>query len=246
LSPRKDRPLVTQGISAFHEIANLTRQYRGINGSPFHGPVNYAHNYGPEHERIAQREVCRTVTLSLRVMNAAQSSINLSGQTIGRCSNKLWGKTQESVRLLDSPAVAALGLVERQMGLSREVSLAPERSRLMNLAGGCVNHLSAVPSALRSCHQGPLLWLSWERTELDRIAGCDDLHIAPLRDDGRTHGTPIWIWSVVVNGDLYVRAYHGGNSRWYQAAIRQKAGRVIAAGLEKHVLFEPVNESIDD
>jgi hypothetical protein len=44
-----------------------------------------------------------------------------------------------------------------------------------------------------------------------------------------TYGTPTSIWSVAVDGALYVRAYTGRKSRWYQAAARQKAGRIIAA-----------------
>ena len=34
----------------------------------------------------------------------------------------------------------------------------------------------------------------WEREELAKIATTDDLHISPLRDDGRTYGTSTWIW----------------------------------------------------
>jgi hypothetical protein len=49
--------------------------------------------------------------------------------------------------------------------------------------------------------------------ELDLIAASDDLHVAPFRSDGKTYGTLTWIWSVVVDGDLYVRAYNGTNSR---------------------------------
>ena len=56
---------------------------------------------------------------------------------------------------------------------------------------------------------------AWSRDELQRIAGADDLHIAPFRIDGVTYGTPTWIWSVVVGDALYVRAYNGPNSRWY-------------------------------
>jgi hypothetical protein len=92
--------------------------------------------------------------------------------------------------------------------------------------------------------------MEWLEAELARIATTDDLHISPLRDDGTTYGTPTWIWSVVVNGALYVRAYNGRRSRWYQAAIKQKAGRIIAAGMTIDVGFEPVdgavNEAIDD
>lgn len=81
---------------------------------------------------------------------------------------------------------------------------------------------------------------------VQQIAESDDLHIAPFRGDGITHGTPTWIWSVVVDGQLYVRAYNGRRSRWYQAAITQKAGRVIAAGRTMDVSFEPVDGPIND
>ena len=91
---------------------------------------------------------------------------------------------------------------------------------------------------------------TWQREELDRIAATDDLHIAPFRDDGKTYGTLTWIWSVVVDGALYVRAYSGTQSRWYRSAISQKAGRITVAGMRKEVSFEPVdgaiNQSIDD
>jgi hypothetical protein len=87
---------------------------------------------------------------------------------------------------------------------------------------------------------------TWAKDELNKIAETDDLHISPLREDGKTYGTPTWIWSVVVDGALYVRAYNGKNSRWHQAAIRKKVGRITAAGITKEVSFEPINERIDD
>jgi hypothetical protein len=82
--------------------------------------------------------------------------------------------------------------------------------------------------------------------ELKRMDEADDLHIAPLREDGKTYGTPTWIWAVVVNGDLYVRAYNGVNSKWYKSALQQKAGRIIAAEMTKEVRFEPVQGDIND
>ena len=89
----------------------------------------------------------------------------------------------------------------------------------------------------------------WPPDELQQIASADDLKISPLRDDGLTYGTPTWIWNVAVNGELYVRAYHGQKSRWHQSALRQKAGRIHAVGMVKDVLFEPVeglgNDAID-
>lgn len=76
--------------------------------------------------------------------------------------------------------------------------------------------------------------------ELHNIDKADDLKISPFRADGVTYGTPTWIWEVVVDSDLYVRAYNGKNGRWYQSAIQQKAGRIHAAGMIKDVIFEPV------
>jgi len=87
---------------------------------------------------------------------------------------------------------------------------------------------------------------TWSKDELRKIAETDDLHISPFREDGVTYGTPTWIWSVALDDALYVRAYYGQNSRWYQAAVRQKAGRISAAGLRKEVSFEPVDGPIND
>ena len=87
---------------------------------------------------------------------------------------------------------------------------------------------------------------AWSKKELDKIAETDDLHIAPFRDDGVTYGTPTWIWSVVLDGSLYVRPYNGPASRWYQAALRQKAGRITAAGMKKEVAFEQVDAAVND
>jgi hypothetical protein len=86
----------------------------------------------------------------------------------------------------------------------------------------------------------------WPNDELNRIAETDDLHISPFREDGATYGTPTWIWSVAVDGALYVRPYNGKESRWYRSAVRQKAGRIVAAGMTKEVTFEPVDGPIND
>ncbi|MDX3927835.1 MAG: DUF2255 family protein [Shinella sp.] len=88
--------------------------------------------------------------------------------------------------------------------------------------------------------------MTWSENELRRIAEADDLHIAPFREDGVTYGTPTWIWSVAVGDALYARAYHGQDSRWYKSALQRKAGRIIAAGMTKEVLFEPVDGALND
>lgn len=90
----------------------------------------------------------------------------------------------------------------------------------------------------------------WSKDELRRIAETDDLHVSPFREDGVTYGTPTWIWSVVVDDALYVRAYNGQSSRWYKVAVRQKTGRITATRMTKDVTFEPadgpINDRIDD
>jgi hypothetical protein len=98
--------------------------------------------------------------------------------------------------------------------------------------------------------KGEPAMITWSKDELRKIAEADDLHISPFREDGVTYGTPTWIWSVAVDDALYVRGYNGQKSRWYQAAVRQKAGRIIATGMTKEVTFEqvegPINDRIDD
>ncbi|AXK45691.1 DUF2255 family protein [Brachybacterium saurashtrense] len=87
---------------------------------------------------------------------------------------------------------------------------------------------------------------TWTTEQLQAIAGSDDFHIAPYRADGHTPGTLTWIWSVVVDGAVYVRAYNGTASRWYRSALAQKAGRITAGGLDTEVAFTPVAGQLDD
>ncbi|WP_080892028.1 DUF2255 family protein [Pseudomonas syringae group genomosp. 3] len=90
----------------------------------------------------------------------------------------------------------------------------------------------------------------WSADELELIIKADDLKVSPFREDGVTYGTPTWIWCVSVDGALYVRAYNGQASSWYKAAVREKAGQIIAAGMTRKVTFEPavgpINDRIDD
>lgn len=95
---------------------------------------------------------------------------------------------------------------------------------------------------------------AWPKEELRKIAEADDLRIAPLREDGVTYDPSTWILSVAVDDALYVRGFSGQKSNWYEAAVRQRAGRISAAGITREVDFEPVdgpgyepiNDRIDD
>lgn len=86
----------------------------------------------------------------------------------------------------------------------------------------------------------------FEIDELNRIDQADDLHISPLRENGKTYGTPTWIWAVVVDGELYLRAFNGVNSSWYRSELQQRAGRIKAAGLVKDVTFQMVHREINN
>jgi hypothetical protein len=54
---------------------------------------------------------------------------------------------------------------------------------------------------------------TWSKDEVRKIAGADDLHIAPFRENGVAYGTPTWIWSGAVDNALYVRGYYGQKSQ---------------------------------
>ena len=71
---------------------------------------------------------------------------------------------------------------------------------------------------------------AWPKGELNKIAGTDDLHISPFRDDGKTYGTPTWIWSVAV-GDapaehLGARDDYPGAQAHTQLGSRLRGSRV--------------------
>lgn len=81
----------------------------------------------------------------------------------------------------------------------------------------------------------------WSQEQMDAFSKADDMYISPFYSDGKTPGTPTWIWSVVADNNLYVRAYNGQNSRWYKSAVRQKAGKIKLNGGEYAVTFQPVD-----
>jgi len=83
---------------------------------------------------------------------------------------------------------------------------------------------------------------AWTPEQIDAIRSTDEFHISPYRDDAATPGTSTRIWSVVVDGDVYVRAYNGTSSRWHRSALKQGAGRFSAAGVDIGVIFTPIDE----
>jgi hypothetical protein len=84
------------------------------------------------------------------------------------------------------------------------------------------------------------------KDDIHKIGVADDFHVAPYRDDRKTYGTPTWVWSVEASGNLYIRAYNGKRSSWYQAAVKQKAGKIVGAGMTRQVDFEPIEGKLND
>lgn len=83
----------------------------------------------------------------------------------------------------------------------------------------------------------------WSTEISEAIGDNDDFHIAVYHADGHTTGTLTWIWSVVVDGRVFVRAYNGTDGKWYRSALEQRFGRISAAGQEHEVEFEPVDDA---
>lgn len=86
---------------------------------------------------------------------------------------------------------------------------------------------------------------TWPAAELAPIAAADDLHVAPDRPAGGPRGgrpgTPTWIWSVVVDDALFVRAYNGSRSSWYASAVATGTGEIHSAGRTHRVHFTDVS-----
>jgi hypothetical protein len=85
---------------------------------------------------------------------------------------------------------------------------------------------------------------SWSDDDLSAIAESEDLFISPFREDGTTYGTPTRVWPLVIDGEVYVRAANGQQSRWYVAAMSQKAGRIRVGGKDHEVTFEPGGDEV--
>ncbi|MFF5537189.1 DUF2255 family protein [Streptomyces cinerochromogenes] len=82
---------------------------------------------------------------------------------------------------------------------------------------------------------------TWSPETLARIAGADELRIAPRRDDG-TLRAPTTIWVVRDGDDLYVRSWRGTAGTWWNAARTHGTGHISAGGVGTDVIFTPVDD----
>jgi hypothetical protein len=87
---------------------------------------------------------------------------------------------------------------------------------------------------------------AWTSDQLEKIGRADELEIAPLQRDG-TQRTPVTIWVVRLDDDLYIRSYRGRGGSWFRAAQMRHEGLIRAGGIEKDVTFvEETDLSIND
>jgi hypothetical protein len=77
---------------------------------------------------------------------------------------------------------------------------------------------------------------SWTDDELSTIGRSEELGIAAQREDG-TLRPYVTIWVVRAGDELYVRSARGPAGGWYRHALRTRAGRIRAGGLERDVVF---------
>jgi hypothetical protein len=86
---------------------------------------------------------------------------------------------------------------------------------------------------------------TWTADELDRIGGADELRLASQRPDGSLR-SPVTIWVVRHDGDLYVRAYRGTDGVWFRGTRQRHEGRIQAGGVDKDVTFADADHGLDD
>jgi hypothetical protein len=85
----------------------------------------------------------------------------------------------------------------------------------------------------------------WSADRLEALDAAGDIHVAPARPEGGLR-RPTRIWAVVVDDDLYVRAYHGPDAAWYRAAAATGRGEVTAARRSDEVGFTAADPALAD
>jgi hypothetical protein len=71
----------------------------------------------------------------------------------------------------------------------------------------------------------------WHEEELRRIAGPDELLIAPIRRNGELRRATV-VWAVRTGDGLSVRAAHEPNKGWHGVACTSRRAHIEAAGIQ--------------
>ncbi|GAA3483097.1 DUF2255 family protein [Streptomyces yanii] len=81
---------------------------------------------------------------------------------------------------------------------------------------------------------GPDAMTAWTLEDLALLTGSESL-VLTAGDDGHPG---VELGMVLVRGELYVRAYRGVRSRWYQAAQKRSHGQIRVGAVTRDVLLE--------
>ena len=65
----------------------------------------------------------------------------------------------------------------------------------------------------------------WTADELAAISATEEVHVSSLRGDGTLSGGRT-IWTVVVEGAVFIRSTDGPDKPWFRAAKNRGAGRL--------------------
>ena len=85
----------------------------------------------------------------------------------------------------------------------------------------------------------------WTSEELSKIEAADELQLASARRGG-TLRSPVTIWVVRQEDDLFVRSVNGPTSAWFRGTQERREGRISAGGVEKDVTFMDADHDLDD
>jgi len=85
---------------------------------------------------------------------------------------------------------------------------------------------------------------TWNADEFAAIAAAPELQITSRRSDG-TLRSPVTIWVVGVDGELYIRSVRGSEGSWYRGSRQRGEGRIEAGGFERDVGFAAAHR-LDD
>ncbi len=86
---------------------------------------------------------------------------------------------------------------------------------------------------------------AWNRDDLERVGGAEELQLASRRPDGSLRPY-VTIWVVRAGDDLFVRSAYGAGNPWFRRATAAGNGRIRAGGIERDVTFAQAGPDIHD
>jgi hypothetical protein len=85
---------------------------------------------------------------------------------------------------------------------------------------------------------------NWTPDELERLAAEDEIDLASFRPDGSAR-SPVTMWMVTDEGDVYVRAVKGVDGPWYRHLRVTDRAHVTGAGVDRQVTVEDASQDLE-